>query len=88
VADVTAGEDKTGAWGCDLLFHTGSSQPWRFYGITVEDGAVIGDWVSALGYSWGADSPDGPIQATVEVLPNGRLEGCSHSPEPRTPRGP
>jgi hypothetical protein len=72
--DVTAGENKAGQWGCGFLFHSRSGEPWRIYVITVEDGAVIGDWSSAVGSSWGTDSPDGPIRVTVEVRPNGSLD--------------
>jgi hypothetical protein len=72
VADVTAGENKAGQWGRGFLFHSRPHEPWRFYGVIVEDGAV-GDWDSMAGSSWGTDSPEGAILVTVNVRSDGSL---------------
>lgn len=74
VADVRAGENKAGQWGCSFLFHSRPREPWRIYGVIVEEGAVVGNWDSAAGSSWGTDSPEGPILVTVGVRSDGSLE--------------
>ena len=72
-ADVTAGENKAGQRGCGFFFHSGPRKPWRFYGVIVEDGAVVGNWDSMAGSSWGTDSPEGAILVTVRVRSDGSL---------------
>jgi hypothetical protein len=72
-ADITAGRNKAGQWGCGLLFHSGEGEPWRIYTIIVAAGTVAGNWDSMAGSSWGIDSPEGPIQVTVGVTSDGTL---------------
>ena len=73
-ADVTDGENKAGQLGCGFLFHSRPREPWRFYGVIVRDGAVVGNWDSTVtGSSWGTDSPEGPILVTVGVRSDGSL---------------
>jgi hypothetical protein len=72
VAEITAGENKAGQWGCGVLLHSGRGEPWRFYGALV-DGGVVGQWDSQGGSSWQTDSPEGPIDASVRVRSDGSL---------------
>jgi hypothetical protein len=72
VAEITVGEDKAGQTGCGALFHSAPRQPWRFYGGVVEGGMVV-RWDTQAGSSWTVDSPEGPIDATVRVRPDGGL---------------
>ena len=72
VAEITAGENKAGQWGCGVLFHSGRGKPWRVY-VSIVDGGVVGRWDSQGGSSWGTDSPEGPIDATGRVRSDGSL---------------
>ncbi len=72
IAEISAGDNKAGQWGCGLLFHTGPGKPWRDY-VAIVEGGVAGHWDSQGGSSWGNDSPEGPIQATVRVRADGTL---------------
>jgi hypothetical protein len=75
LADVSAGENKAGQWGCGFLFHSRPREPWRIYGVIVENGAVVGNWGSTVtGSSWGSDSPEGPTLVTVGVRSDGSLD--------------
>jgi hypothetical protein len=76
VADVTPGENKAGQWGCGFLFHSHPGDPWRFYGITMEDGG-FGNWDTVTGSSWGTDSPEASNVVTVGVRSEGSLNETS-----------
>jgi hypothetical protein len=73
-ADVNAGENKASQRECGFRFHSASGEPWRIYGAIIEDDAVVGDWVSVTGSQWGDDSPEGDVDVTVGVAPDGSLD--------------
>jgi hypothetical protein len=74
LADISAGENKAGQWECGFLFHSRPREPWRIYGVIVDDDAAVGNWDSTVtASSCGTDSPEGPILATVGVRSDGSL---------------
>jgi hypothetical protein len=72
VAEVTAGENKAGQSGCGALFHSAPRRPWRVYGGVLQ-GDAVRRWDTQAGSSWTVDSPEGPIDATLRVRPDGTL---------------
>jgi hypothetical protein len=74
VAELTVGENKALQPGCGLLFHTERGNLWRVYAVVWNEG-VRGPWDSLGGSSWGIDSPEGDVEATVKVRPDGTLAG-------------
>lgn len=72
VADITVGENKAGQKECGALFRSAPRRPWRVYAGVVEEGTVL-RWDTQFGSSWTVDSPEGPIDATVRVRPDGTL---------------
>jgi len=72
VAEISVGENKAGQTGCGALFHSAPRRPWRVYGGVVEGRTVL-RWDTQAGSSWTVDSPEGPIDATARVRPDGTL---------------
>jgi hypothetical protein len=74
VAEMTVGENKALQPECGLLFHTDPGNAWRIYWVVWNED-VRGPWGSVGGSSWGTDSPEGEIETTVHVRPDGTLAG-------------
>ena len=74
VAELTVGENKADQPECGLLFHTDPGNPWHIYYVVWNED-VRGPWGSVGGSSWGTDSPEGEIETTVQVRPDGTLAG-------------
>jgi hypothetical protein len=73
-AEVTVGENKANQPECGLLFHIDPRDPWRIYWVVWNED-VRSPWGSVGGSSWGTDSPEGQIEASVQVRPDGTLAG-------------
>lgn len=72
LAEVTAGENKALQPECGLLFHTQPGEPWRIYWVVWNED-VRSPWGYVGGSSWVTDSPEGEIEATLQVRHDGTL---------------